>query len=623
MTWSDRELADGLEGLLDPDVAEALEAEVACDSELAARQAALRAILAPPVTLPPLTVPAGLEETTAQRLRELPSDAALAEALEGLGQEELLARAPSRARALRRTLAEAQAGGEEVLPELAPPPGFLGSVLAHLEAEGLLPPAEAAPRADEDLAALLEGVLAPGEAASLERDLGRDPRLRQRLDALRAVLADEAELAPLPLPASLADAVSERLLDEGLVREDLEEGASLPVRPPHDLLARTLGRLESASLVEPAPAPAEVSLPAPAPLTPTSPPDLDSRPAGLLLTFPRVLLAAAALLLVGAGLGVVAAPAEDATAALELAQGEADSARQELSEVSGRLGAAREALRLAEEAARAERADRAREAQDLATAQGEVLQARRELALLRDRLSQGEGGQAELRAALERAKGELAAGKALLARREGALEELRETLAGARSSLAGAQEALRQRERLLGESRAARQEAETQRALAQAELEKLAGRSPAGMRVANATQIERWDAETQSWSPIGPETTLGPGALVRGLSAESTLQVSGLLPYQLRSGVYVIRDDQRLVPLPANLHREVRRSPEPAPDDVLAWIELLQSPSALERSRASQALRSQFHALGGEGQPPTTAAAWTRWWSQARRLARR
>ncbi len=621
MTWSDRELADALEGLLDLDVAEALEAEVACDAELAARQAALAAILREPVLLPELNVPAGLFAATSERLIDLPRDADLAAALEGQGPEEVLARDPARARALRGVLAE---GGEEVLPLLAPPPGLTARVLAHLEAEGLLAPsADPGSHSDEDLAALLEGVLSPGEAWVLERALGRDPALRARLEALQSVLGDQEELVLLPLPASLSDAVGERLLDEGLLREDLAEGANLPVRPPGDLLARTLGRLEAAALVEPAASPAARVTDSMAEVTPQ-----ESTPRGLLLSFPRVLLSAAALLLLGLGLGYQAAPgviSEDPSSELAHAQDEADLARRELSEVSGKLGVAREALRQAEDVARREREGRASDAQELITARADLAESRRNLGDLESQLATRSSQDGALREALRDAQAEVVSAKALLARREGALEEVRGTLATSRASLTTLQTTLRATERALGESRAARQEAETQRALAQAQVEELgkAGRAGAGMRVADAAQIERWDADQQAWRRVNPAETLPPGAIVRGLSAQSTLQVSGLLPYQLRSGVYVIRDGQRLVPLPDDLHGEARGAADPSPDDALAWIERLQSPAALERSRASQALRTQFYALGGEGQPPTTSAAWTRWWSQARRVARR
>lgn len=619
-TWSDRELADALEGLLDPDVAEALEAEIACDPELAARHAALAEVLRSPVRLPELSVPEGLLPETTQRLLELPRDEELAEALEGEGPQEVLQRDFARARALRSVLASE---GEEELPPLAPPPGLLGSVLAHLEAEGLLPPeAAASDHSDEDLAALLEGVLAPAEAASLERDLGRDPELRARLDLLRGVLGSSERLPSLELPASLSDAVGERLLDEGLLRQELPEGANLPVRPPADLLSRTLGRLEAAALIEPEAEPVveavverevEPALREEAAATPA--------PRGILLTFPRVLLAAAALLLLGLGLGYAARPPqEDSAPGLAAAQREAEEARRELSGVTGQLGAARESLRQAQDEARQERESRARAAAELQTARAAVVASRRDLESLQAQVATRAEGDEASREALERVRAELAASRALLARREGALEELRGTLATSRASLASAQTQLRQTERALGESRAAREESEAQRALAQSRAEELAKSASAGMKVANAAQIERWDADRQAWRQVSPDETLPPGAIVRGLSAQSTLQVSGLLPYQLRSGVYVIRDDQRLVPLPAEGQAS---SSEPAPDDVLAWIERLQSPSALEQSRASQALRAQFYALGGEGQPPTTSAAWTRWWSQARRVARR
>jgi len=617
MTWSDRELADALEGLLDLDVAEALEAEVACDGELAARQAALAAILREPVQLPALPVPAGLLTATNSRLVELPRDADLAAALEGEGPETVLARDPARARALRGVLAE---GGQEELPVLVPPPGLLGRVLSHLEAEGLLAPSGVAGvHSDEELAALLEGVLSPGEAAALERALGRDPALRARLAALEEVLGDREELAPLSLPPSLGDAIGERLLDEGLLREDLVEGANLPVRPPADLLARTLGRLEAAALIEPELLSLSEESGEEAPQEPA--------PRGLLLTFPRVLLAAAALLLVGVGLGYRAAPQSSGVTSSEVAraQGEADSARRDLSEVTGQLGALREALQGAEDLARREGEARVSGERGLLAAKAEVVQARRALDELKGQLATRSMSDDASKQALEVARAEAAEARALLARREGALEELRGTLTTSRASLATVQAALRQTERALGESRAARQEAETQRALAQARVEELgaAGRASAGMRVANAAQIESWDADRQVWRAVGPEETLPPGSLVRGLSAQSTLQVSGLLPYQLRSGVYVIQDRQRLIPLPDDLHGEAGGGAEPAPDDALAWIERLQSPAALERSRASQALRTQFYALGGEGQPPTTSAGWTRWWSQARRVALR
>jgi hypothetical protein len=609
-TWSDRELADGLEGLLDPDVAEALQAEVACDADLAARHSALAEILRPPVQLPLLPVPGGLLATTTERLAALPLDAELAAALEGEVDEATLARDPARARALRAVLAE---GGEEDLPQLATPPGLLGRVLAHLEGEGLLSPADSSgAHTDQDLAALLEGVLPPAEAALLERDLGRDAELRARLELLEGVLSDAEGLPPLSLPASLGDAIGERLLDEGLVRQDLPEGANLPIRPPSDLLSRTLGRLEAAALVEP-----QVQ-PEPQP----EPQEVASQ--GLLLTFPRALLAAAALLLLGLGLGYSVtspAPVGDVSLEIAMAQDEADLARKELSEVTGQLGAAREALRLSREEAQGERERRASEGRDLQAARAQAAAAQADLKALEGRLAGRSQADQELAESLELARAELATNKALLARREGALEELRSSLASSRTSLATAQTQLRQAERALGESQAARQESETQRALAQSQVERLSKSVSAGMKVANAAQIQRWDADRQTWRAVSPQETLPPGALVRGVSARSTLQVSGLLPYQLRSGVYVIRDGQRLIPLPEDLHGH--GSAEPAPDDVLAWIERLQSPSALQQSEASQALRAQFYALGGEGQPPTTSAGWTRWWSQARRVASR
>lgn len=651
LSWSDRELADALEGLLEADVAEALAAEVACDPELAARQAALTEILREPVLLPRLDVPEGLAGATRERLWELPRDADLAAALEGEGDAAILARDPARVRALRATLVESRVGGEEDLPTLSPAPGLQGRILARLEAEGLLAPAPALEaHSDEALADLLEDVLSPGERAAVERDLGRDAALRARLESLRSVLGAQESLAPLPLPQSLSDAVHERLLDEGLERVELPEGANLPVRPPADLLARTLGRLEAAALIEPkaggasvplvasevstapvvAPAPASATVAAiVAHVTPAAGAVEPAEPAtqGLLLSFPRVLLAAAALLLVGLGIGYLsrppAAPRDDL--ASSMAEAEAALARKELAEVEGKLRVAEKARRLAREEAGHEREGRKNDAVDLIGARAEVAQARQDLGALRGELKAAGADTSDLRKSLALARQEGAKGQALLARREGALEELRGTLAKNQATLASTQGALRKSERTLGESRAARQEAETQRALAQTQIEEL-GRAPkasAAMRVANAAQIERWDADRQSWKTLGPDETLLPGSIVRGISTQSTLQVSGLLPYQLRSGVYVIRDGQRLVPLPNDLQGRGGGSAEPAPDDVLTWIERLQSGSALERSRASQALRAQFYAVGGEGQAPASAAGWNRWWSQARRVARR
>ncbi|HBP23330.1 MAG TPA: hypothetical protein DEA08_36830, partial [Planctomycetes bacterium] len=155
-SWSDPELADHLEGLLDPAVADALAAELERDAALRARSEDLASVLPEPLRLPSLDPPGELEPRVTERLVELPRDAELADALEGIGDEALLARDPERAAALEL------AGS---LPPLSPPPGLFGRALAQLEAEGLVRPGEACPQAsDEELADLLEGNLEPAEA---------------------------------------------------------------------------------------------------------------------------------------------------------------------------------------------------------------------------------------------------------------------------------------------------------------------------------------------------------------------------------------------------------------------------------------------------------------------------
>ena len=631
--WSDRELADDLEGLLDPDVAEALAAEVALDEALAARRAALAALLREPVALPRLALPLGLQGQVDARLASLPRDAALAEALEGEGPAELLERDPARAQALRGVLGEAPPAGEpESLPALTPPPGLLGRVLARLESEALVaaaPPAASASGAtldDATLAALLEGVLAPAAASAAERALGQDPAARARFEALRAVLGARETLRELPLPAGLRGAVAARLREEELIRGELAPGASLAVYPPAELLGKTLERLESAALVAALPG-AGAGAPPPPSSGDTSPAEFAPAPRGLVLSFPRparvalTAAAAAALLLVGVGLGSsgFGREAADPSLAGKLAAAEALAAHAAEAEGEARAlrlraGQAEGALAASQREAEAQRAALA---ELRAEARAEVASAQAALEEARAEAAQALAARAELRADLAQAQRELGSERALRARGEGAQEELRTRLAAQGLELAQVRERVRASERSLGQALAARQEAETQRALAEGQLE-ARGPQSAGLQVAGVEGVERWDPHAQAWEPLSPGTALPAGTIVRGGSSLSSLQVSGLLPFQLRSGVYVVRDGQHLDPLPRDPWGAPRAAPAES-EDVLTWIERLQSDSSVEQSRAQRALRARFAAQGGLGAPPTTAVGWSRWYAQETR----
>ena len=149
MSWSDAELADAHEGLLDPAVADALAADLATDPQLAARSLQLAEVFPVPLRLPQLEPPAGLEPRVNERLSQLPRDAELADALEGIGDEALLERDPERAAALALP---------ESLPELSPPAGLFGRALAR-DVDDALDPTHRL----HDLVEVLEVVDADGE----------------------------------------------------------------------------------------------------------------------------------------------------------------------------------------------------------------------------------------------------------------------------------------------------------------------------------------------------------------------------------------------------------------------------------------------------------------------------
>ncbi|MGE0708553.1 MAG: hypothetical protein AB7N76_23005 [Planctomycetota bacterium] len=673
MSWSDQELALLLEGLLDPAVAAALADDLLDDPALARRHAALRELLAPPVTLPPLAPPAGLAARVDARLAALPGDAALADALEELPDAD--GEAPARDRARAAALADA-IPAPVALRELPAPPGLLGRTLARLTAEGLIAAASvaaglgAAGSGDARLAAHLEGLLPEDEALELERALARDPALRARHAGLAALFDERAALPELAAPAPLASRVVARLLAEGAEPEglldedelhrDLEDGdldhEALPaLEPPAGLLAATLGRIEASGLIASAPAEdlgsaAEDLEPAaedlePAAGTLTAPalaasdgvparsgaPAGDAAPRGRLLSFPLWVPAAiAAALLLGAGLGLVlgrgavaAAPGGELASALAASQGETARLRGELAGqvralegARGEASAARAALARAEEAVRRAgagaderpglRAELARQREALAAAEARAeraaklegeLEARAQDALrAREALARSEGALAQLRGEHERERDEHA--------------RVRGELLAARTDLARLEQA--------------RSEAEAQRAVAVAEARRLQvalDEVPAGMPVASAGAVERWDPRGQAWRPVGPREELSPGTLVRGRRVESVLQVADLPPYQLRTNVYVVRDRHRLDPLPAALTTgggarfDFTASTE-APQDLHALVEQLASDSAVEASAAQEALRELYVRHGGTGTPPTTAHGWERWWSR-------
>lgn len=532
---------------------------------------------------------------------------------------------------------------------------------------------------DERLAEHLEGLLGPEATAALEARLVADPALRARREALARLLptdpTEPAELAPVALPAGLAEQLGARLQREGLLpaeappapdaalAEHLEgllepaAAAALEARlaadpalrarhealarvalerldaatPPVGLLELTLARLEEEGLVTPggqgAPPPRLLPdtlrrLEAEGLLAP-------SGPRGLLLRLSRspVALAAAALLLCCGAFQL--GGLYQRRPALERLR-ERDATIDALLAESRRL---REeaAARVVELAVAREQAGSAGQELSRLRAEADVLsQARQDLLVALGR-EQAKRVELELEAteveALRRER------EALLAR----LAALPAPGAGARQGelqarVADLERALAGRDEELADLRiecAAALEALQQARIALQEEE------PASMYVSDARRIDRWDPARREWRPVEGATQLQPGAIVRGAGAQGAIVLQDR-KLELRGGTYVVTGARRLDPLPEGTGRAAPALREAAGgirEQVPLLIARLGSGNTAQRAAAQRQLSALWQRYPDPGPgvmaritqaalredapgPPATPQGWESWWSR-------
>jgi hypothetical protein len=147
---------------------------------------------------------------------------------------------------------------------------------------------------DEELSRFLEG-LAASEAEAIEARAKSDAAFAARLERLRRVLPERVVLPAIALPPEVRAHAFERLEAEALLVR--------PAKPPADLVARTLARLEAEGLKKPASTTQASAKPE---KRESSPPPIafPARPVGRGY-FQGATLRAAAVLLATLGLGVV------------------------------------------------------------------------------------------------------------------------------------------------------------------------------------------------------------------------------------------------------------------------------------------------------------------------------
>jgi anti-sigma factor RsiW len=117
------------------------------------------------------------------------------------------------------------------------------------------------PELDAKLSALLDGNLAPEQAAALRAELARSPELAARLAALAAVDESLRELPSRPVPARLRERVRSEVAAPRRVRRWLATAALAAAAAALALLALPLAQPDPRPIArsEPAPAPAAAS----------------------------------------------------------------------------------------------------------------------------------------------------------------------------------------------------------------------------------------------------------------------------------------------------------------------------------------------------------------------------
>lgn len=511
-------------------------------------------------------------------------------------------------------------------------------------------PLDHEPGDDARLAAHLEGLLEPAEAAALEERLTGDPALRARLAALRGLLGGELEapdaLPPVPLPAGLARRLGARLAEEGLLapvdddqrlaahlegalepaaeadllgrlaaepalrarREALRELAPeslvarwlTPLVPPAGLFELTLARLEEEALLAPEPAAA-----APPRLLPGTLARLEAE--GLLASAPRAALPVRAGLLVRVGRSpwlLAAALLLGCVGAFQLG-----SLYQRLPALE-RLRERDAAIDALQASLQRQREEGAARLIELSVAREQARGAEEQLRAVRTEAGLLARGREDLQVALGREQAqrlalEVEAGQVETLRRE--RDALAARLAAAPPP-AAPDPRLRELEALLAsrddELNEARLElAGAQEALQQARLhaEPRSG-EPASMLVSDARRIDRWDAARREWRPVEGATELQPGAIVRGAGSRGAIVLQDR-ELELRGGTYVVTGARRLDPLPEATGRAapVRAAPGSLHEEVPQLIARLGSGSAGERAEAQRRLTALWHRFPDPG----------------------
>lgn len=414
-------------------------------------------------------------------------------------------------------------------------------------------------RDEARLSELLEGLLPDDEAAALEERCRNEPELARARDELERILADPVQLEPCEPPASLEAWVREVAADPpapGAEDDEVLAGELEPVSPPAHL--REWVRAQAASAArDPLAEPLDLERPeVPAHLVAWvgerareaasdagASAEAEEAREGRLLVFPRAaVLALAAALLVGLGLGLLAGRSGQGQPPREVAQLRADlvALQQELAEASGARESAESAQRkvsrlldqreqdLSELRKQQQRAQTAQQAAEQALARlearseslsGELAQARQERDQVAERLRARRdefAAQGQELARVQAALAQRPAGDPELERRLGARER---ELAQVRASLAArAQEAARLR----------------------AKLDQGGVREGTPLRVASARGVRRWDDE-RGWVALAAGEALAPGSVLAGAGLYGQVALEGdRSKRRLGSQLYVV-----------------------------------------------------------------------------------